>query len=88
MVIQCDALNESKLNTVIMLAITSNLNFSELPGNVLLAKGDANMPKRCVINATQLKSVDKSSLVEKIGSLSYEKMDQVVSGLKLVMDIP
>jgi len=88
LVIQCDALNESKLNTVIMLAITSNLNFSELPGNVLLAKGDANMPKRCVINATQLKSVDKSSLVEKIGSLSYEKMDQVVSGLKLVMDIP
>jgi mRNA interferase MazF len=88
LVIQCDALNESKLNTVIMLAITSNLNFSELPGNVLLAKGEANMPKRCVINATQLKSVDKSSLVEKIGSLSYEKMDEVVSGLKLVMDIP
>jgi mRNA interferase MazF len=88
LVIQCDALNESKLNTVIMLAITSNLNFSELPGNVLLAKGEANMPKRCVINATQLKSVNKSSLVEKIGSLSYEKMDQVVSGLKLVMDIP
>jgi len=88
LVIQCDALNESKLNTVIMLAITSNLTFSELPGNVLLAKGEANMPKRCVINATQLKSVNKSSLVEKIGSLSYEKMDQVVSGLKLVMDIP
>jgi mRNA interferase MazF len=87
-VVQCDALNDSKLNTVVMLAITSNLKFSELPGNVLLSKGEANMPKRCVINATQLKSVDKSSLVEKIGSLSNEKMEQVVAGLKLVMDIP
>lgn len=88
LVVQCDALNDSKLNTVVMLAITSNLKFSELPGNVLLAKGEANMPKRCVINATQLKSVDKSSLVEKIGSLSQEKMEQVVAGLRLVMDIP
>ena len=88
LVIQCEALNESKLNTVVMLAITSNLKFSELPGNVPLAKGEANMPKRCVINATQVKSVDKSSLVEKIGSLSSEKMEQVVAGLKLVMDIP
>ncbi len=88
LVIQCDALNESRLNTVVMLAITSNLKFGELPGNVPLAKGEANIPKRCVINVTQLKSVDKSSLVEKIGSLSSEKMEQVVSGLKLVMDIP
>lgn len=88
LVVQCDALNESKLNTVVMLAITSNLKFSELPGNVLLANGEANMPKRCVINATQLKSVDKSSLVEKIGSISSEKMEQVVAVLKLVMDIP
>ena len=88
LVIQCDALNDSKLNTVVMLAITSNLKFSELPGNVPLAKGEANMPKRCVINVTQLKSVDKSSLVEKIGSLPHKKMEQVVAGLKLVMDIP
>ena len=87
LVVQCDALNESKLNTVVVLAITSNLKFSELPSNVVLAKGEANMPKRCVINATQLKSVDKSSLVEKIGSLSQEKMQQVLAGLKLVMDI-
>ena len=52
------------------------------------SKGEVNMPKRCVINATQLKSVDKSSLGKRIGGLSHEKMDQLVSGLKLVMDIP
>ena len=88
MVVQCDALNDSKLNTVVVLAITSNLKFSELPGNVPLAKGEANMPKGCVINVTQLKSVDKSSLVEKIGTLPHQKMEQVVAGLKLIMDIP
>ncbi|MFO7462074.1 MAG: HEPN domain-containing protein [Desulfatiglandales bacterium] len=80
LVIQCDALNDSKLDAVVMLAITSNLKFGEVPGNVLLAKGEANMPKRCVINVTQLKSVDKSSLVEKIGSLPRKKMEQVVAG--------
>ncbi len=87
LVIQCDALNESKLNTVLMVAITSNPKFSELPGNVSLQKGEANMPKRCVINVTQLKSVDKSSLVEKIGSLPRKKLEEVVAGLKLVMDL-
>ena len=87
LVIQCDALNDSKLNTVIMVAITSNLKFAELPGNVSLRKGEANMPKSCVINVTQLKSVDKSSLVEKIGSLPDKKMEEVFAGLKLVMDI-
>jgi mRNA interferase MazF len=87
LVIQCDALNDSKLNTVVMLAITSNLKFGELPGNVALKKGEANMPKHCVINVTQIKSVDRESLTEKIGSLSHEKMEAVVEGLRVVMDM-
>ena len=88
LVIQNDVLNDSKLNTVIMLAITSTLKFGNLPGNVILKKGEANMPKRCVINVTQIKSVDKSSLREAIGSLSRKRMDEVYNGLKLVMEFP
>lgn len=87
LVIQSNALNYSKLNTVVMLAITSTLKFGELPGNVMLQKGEANMPRKCVINATQIKSVDKMSLVEKIGTLSNQKLEEVVQGLKLVMDM-
>jgi mRNA interferase MazF len=87
LVIQCNALNDSKLNTVIMLAITSTLKFGELPGNIMLHKGEANMPRQCVINVTQIKSVDKASLQEKIGNLSNKKMDEVVEGLKLALDI-
>jgi len=70
-----------------MLAISSTLKFGELPGNVMLRKGEANMPRKCVINVTQIKSVDKMSLMEKIGTLSNQKIEEVVQGLKLVMDM-
>ena len=88
LVIQNDVLNDSKLNTVIMLAITSTLKFGELPGNVVLQKDEANMPKRCVVNVTQIKAVDKKSLREKIGTISDKRMAEVYQGIKLVMNIP
>jgi mRNA interferase MazF len=88
LVLQSDILNDSKINTVIMLSITSTLKFGELPGNVILRKGEANLPKRCVINVTQIKSVDKSSVKDKIGALSKKRMDEVQEGLKLVMSLP
>ncbi len=87
LVIQNNILNESKLNTVLMVAITSTMKCGELPGNIVLRKGEASLPKKCVINVTQIKSVDKRSLKEKIGSLSQKRMDQVYEGVKLVMGI-
>ncbi len=87
LVLQNNALNDSGINTVIVVAITSTMKFGELPGNVILKKGEANLPKSCVVNTTQVKSVDKSSLVELIGSLSRLRIEEVVSGLKLVMDL-
>ncbi len=86
LVVQNDLLNDSKLNTTIVVAITSNLKFGELPGNVILRKGEANIPKRSVINVTQLKTVDKHSLKEKIGSLTKKRMGEVYEGVKLIMD--
>ena len=88
LVIQNDILNDSNINTVIMLAITSTMKFGELPGNIILKKGEANVPKKCVINATQIKSVDKKSIKEKIGALPKKRMDEVYAGLKLVMNLP
>ena len=88
LVVQNDILNDSNLNTVIMLAITSTMKFGELPGNVALRKGEANLPKKCVINVTQIKSVDKKSIKEKIGTLSKERVGEVHEGLKLVMNLP
>jgi len=88
LVVQNNILNDSNLNTVIMLAITSTMKFGELHGNVVLRKGEANLPKKCVINVTQIKSVDKKSIKEKIGTLSKERVDEVHEGLKLVMKLP
>ena len=87
LVIQSDAVNDSKINTAIMLAITSTLKYGDLPGNVTLRKGEANVPKRCVINVSQIKSVDKNSIKEKIGTLSKEKMDAVEEGIRLILDL-
>ena len=56
-----------------MLAIYSTLKFGGLPGNVVLNKGEANLPRKCVINVTQIKSVDKRSIKEK--SAHYPKSD-------------
>ena len=88
LVIQNNILNDSKLNTVIVLAITSTMKYGELPGNVVLRKGEANLPKKCVVNVTQIKSVDKKSVQEKIGTLSDKRMTEVYEGIKLVMNIP
>ena len=87
LIIQNDAINDSKINTIIMLAITSTLKFGELPGNVILRKGEANMPKRCVINVSQMKSVDKASIREPIGMLSKSKISAVEEGIRLVLDL-
>lgn len=87
LVLQSDVLNNSKINTVIILSITSTMKFGELPGNVVLRKGEANLPRKCVINVTQIKSVDRSSIKEKIGTLSNKKLEEVHEGLKLVMGL-
>ena len=87
LVIQNNAINDSKINTVIMVAITSTLKFGELPGNVTLRKGEANMPKRCVINISQIKSVDKKSIKDNIGTLSNNKMAAVEEGIRLILDL-
>jgi mRNA interferase MazF len=87
LVVQGNAVNDSKINTVIMLAITSTLKYGDLPGNVTLRKGEANMPKRCVINVSQIKSVDKNSIKDKIGTLAKDKMAYVEEGIRLIFDL-
>ena len=66
-IIQNNLFNRSRINTVVVCALTSNLKRAEAPGNVLLAKGESNLPKRSVVNVSQIFTVDKSDLVEKIG---------------------
>lgn len=85
-VIQNNVFNRSRINTVVVCALTSNLKRSEAPGNVLLRKGEGKLPKDSVANISQLVTVNKSDLVEKIGSLPRRRIDQIIDGVKLLME--
>ncbi len=86
MVIQNNVFNESKINTVVVCALTSNLKRANAPGNVLLKKGEGNLPKDSVVNITQIITVNKSDLVEKIGTLSSSIIKQIFEGIKLLAE--
>ncbi len=85
-VIQNNVFNASRINTVVVCALTSNLKFAKSPGNVLLKKGEANLPKDSVVNIAQIETVDKAFLIEKIGSLSSSRIRQIVEGIKSLME--
>src|SRR5262245_2556384 len=84
-VVQADHFNRSAINTAVVAAITSNLRLGEMPGNVRLRKGEANLPKPCVVNVSQLLTIDRSRLTEPIGTLRSERMREVVRGLALLL---
>lgn len=85
LVIQNNIFNRSRINTVIVCSLTSNLQRAQSPGNVLLQKGEANLPKQSVVNITQIFTVDKGDLTEKIGALSRDRMAQVFEGINLII---
>ncbi|MBI2857671.1 MAG: type II toxin-antitoxin system PemK/MazF family toxin [Chloroflexi bacterium] len=84
-VIQNNVFNSSRINTAVVCALTSNLRRARSPGNVLLEEDEASLPKQSVVNVTQIFTVDKQDLTEKIGSLSRERMAQVLAGIELVL---
>ena len=85
-IMQNDVFNSSRINTTIGIALTSNLSRAYIPGNVLLQKGEANLPKASVANVTQMVTVDKSDLREKIGHLSAKRIREILDGMKLVTE--
>ena len=85
-VIQNNVFNASKINTVVVCALTTNLKRANAPGNILLKKGEANLKKDSVVNISQIITADKSDLIEKIGSLSPSKVKQIIEGVKLLIE--
>ena len=85
-VIQNDLFNRSRINTVVVCALTSNMKRAKAPGNVLLNKGEANLPKKSVVNISQIFTVNKTDLTEKIGSLRRDRLTQVLEGIRLLTE--
>lgn len=86
-IIQSDDFNKSNINTLIAALVTSNLARAEMPGNVLLSKRVSGLEKESVINITQLFTVDKTDLLEYVGTISERKMEQIDKGLRLVLSL-
>lgn len=84
-VIQNDAFNRSKINTVVLCALSSNIKLSQAPGNVLLKKGEASLPKASVVNISQVMTVDKEDLGTKIGQLSKKRMEEIIDGFQFLL---
>ena len=83
-VVQSDVFNRSRIATTVVCIITSNLSRADSPGNVSLKAGDAKLPRDSVINVTQLYTVDKLELAERIGKLPHSKLESVLAGLELL----
>jgi mRNA interferase MazF len=79
-VVSEDVFNQSRVHTLIVCALTSNLKRSSEPGNVLLDIGEGDLPKQSVAVVSQLSSVPKSSLGEYVGSLAQSRVEQILDG--------
>ena len=85
-IIQNNLFNRSRINTVVVCVLTSNLRRANSPGNVLLEAGEADLPEQSVVNVSQILTIDKSQLGEEIGTLSAERFLQILDGIRLVVE--
>jgi mRNA interferase MazF len=83
-VVQEDVFNRSRISTVIVCALTSNLRCAIEPGNVLLEPGEGNLEKQSVVIVSQVSSVYKTRLGEHIGALSHERVRQILAGMRFL----
>jgi len=84
-VLQADPLNRSQLATVVCVVLTSNLRWSIAPGNVLLTAKHTRLDRDSVANVSQIVTIDKRQLVERIGQVPKRQMENIFSGIDLIM---
>ena len=87
MVVQSNPFNESRIRTVIVAVVSSNLRLADAPGNVVLNRGESRLPVDSVINVSQILTVDKSFLSERVSTLRPGTMASADAGLKLALGL-
>jgi len=85
LIVQDDSFNESRIRTVIVVPLTTNLRLLDAPGNVLLRKKESKLGHDSAIVVAQLYAVDRGRFRERISKVTKETMEQVETGLKLVL---
>jgi mRNA interferase MazF len=84
-VVQGNPLNRSRIGTVVCVPLTSNLTWADAPGNTLLAAKATGLPKDSVANASQIITIDRSFLAERVGRLGPKQLAQVLHGIDVVL---
>jgi len=87
LIVQSNEFNNSNINTVIAAVITANVRLAAAPGNTLLSAKKSKLPKKSVVNISQLITIDKSFLTEKVHILSNKVMEQIDNGIRLVLKL-
>jgi mRNA interferase MazF len=85
LIVQHDRFNRSAISTTVVAAITSNLRLGGMPGNVRLRRGEAGLPRASVVNVSQIRTIDRTQLVDRVGMLGMERMRAVLAGLALLL---
>jgi len=86
-IVQEDVFNRSRIHTVVVCALTSNIKRASLPGNVLLEAGEANLPRQSVVEVSKLSTVDKTQLGDYLGSLTLQRVDQILAGMQFLQSM-
>ena len=87
LIVQSDAFNASRIQTVIAAVITSNLDLTAAPGNLILRRKDSGLTKDSVVNVSQLITLDKAYLTERVGRLAKRHSGAIDEGLRLVLGL-
>jgi mRNA interferase MazF len=85
LIVQDDTFTQSRISTVIVVIITSNLRLAEAPGNVSLPSKATDLPKDSVANISQLFTVDKTFLIECIGTIPQDLQEEIDEGLRSIL---
>lgn len=85
LVVQGDALNRSRIRTVVCVPLTSNLRWADAPGNVLLPAQATGLPKDSVANVSQIITLDRALLTREVGKLSKRQLDLILGGIDIVL---
>jgi len=86
-IVQADAFNRSRIQTIVCVVLTSNLRLADAPGNVVIPKSESGLPKDSVANVSQIVTIDRSSLTERAGKLKSRLRERIDRGIRLVLEL-
>jgi mRNA interferase MazF len=84
-VVQGNPFNRSRISTVVCVAVTSNLRWADAPGNVYLSSNSTGLPKDSVANVSQIVTLDRTELTERVGVLGSSTLEEILTGIDIVL---